>query len=197
MIDLYTWTTPNGRKVSMMLEEVGLPYESHAIDISKDEQLSRFKAREETPYKRWKLGDDEYSAREDAQRRLAELGLAAFEALAEAAEQSGADLRWETEATPVLEDGRVVGVRRAGRGAAAELRARRDRSPGCDRDVLLGSDAAADLDAAERLVETGALARAAATAITRPASPTAAAGSHPERARSPANSPAMTNTPSL
>jgi GST-like protein len=38
VIDLYTWTTPNGRKASIMLEEVGLPYTSHAIDISKDEQ---------------------------------------------------------------------------------------------------------------------------------------------------------------
>ena len=39
MIDLYTWTTPNGRKVSIMLEELGLPYTSHPIDISKDEQF--------------------------------------------------------------------------------------------------------------------------------------------------------------
>ena len=39
MIDLYTWTTPNGRKASIMLEEVGLPYTSHAVDISKDEQF--------------------------------------------------------------------------------------------------------------------------------------------------------------
>jgi GST-like protein len=39
MIDLYTWSTPNGRKVSIMLEEVGLPYTSHSIDISKDEQF--------------------------------------------------------------------------------------------------------------------------------------------------------------
>ncbi|HEV3396890.1 MAG TPA: glutathione S-transferase N-terminal domain-containing protein [Xanthobacteraceae bacterium] len=39
MIDLYTWTTPNGRKVSIMLEEVGLPYTAHPIDISKDEQF--------------------------------------------------------------------------------------------------------------------------------------------------------------
>ena len=30
MIDLYTWTTPNGRKVSIMLEECGLAYETHA-----------------------------------------------------------------------------------------------------------------------------------------------------------------------
>jgi GSH-dependent disulfide-bond oxidoreductase len=33
MIDLYTWTTPNGRKVSIMLEEVGLPYTVHKINI--------------------------------------------------------------------------------------------------------------------------------------------------------------------
>jgi GST-like protein len=40
MIDLYTWTTPNGRKVSIGLEEFGLPYKAHAIDISKDEQFA-------------------------------------------------------------------------------------------------------------------------------------------------------------
>ncbi len=34
MIDLYTWTTPNGRKVSIMLEECGIPYTTHAIDIT-------------------------------------------------------------------------------------------------------------------------------------------------------------------
>jgi GSH-dependent disulfide-bond oxidoreductase len=39
VIDLYTWTTPNGRKASIMLEEVGLPYTAHAVDISKDEQF--------------------------------------------------------------------------------------------------------------------------------------------------------------
>jgi len=39
MIDLYTWSTPNGRKVSIMLEEVGLPYTVHPIDIGKDEQF--------------------------------------------------------------------------------------------------------------------------------------------------------------
>ena len=33
MIDLYTWTTPNGRKVSIMLEECGLPYKVHKINI--------------------------------------------------------------------------------------------------------------------------------------------------------------------
>jgi GST-like protein len=39
VIDLYTWTTPNGRKVSILLEELGLPYKAHAIDISKGEQF--------------------------------------------------------------------------------------------------------------------------------------------------------------
>ena len=39
MIDLYTWTTPNGRKISIALEEMGLPYTVHAVDISKDEQF--------------------------------------------------------------------------------------------------------------------------------------------------------------
>ena len=40
MIDLYTWTTPNGRKVSIMLEETGLPYEVHPVNIGKDEQFA-------------------------------------------------------------------------------------------------------------------------------------------------------------
>ena len=40
MIDLYTWTTPNGRKVSIALEEMGLDYEAHAVDIGKDEQFA-------------------------------------------------------------------------------------------------------------------------------------------------------------
>ncbi|MGF1446856.1 MAG: glutathione S-transferase family protein [Pikeienuella sp.] len=40
MYDLYTWTTPNGRKVSIMLEELGLDYAAHAIDIGKDEQFA-------------------------------------------------------------------------------------------------------------------------------------------------------------
>lgn len=40
MIDLYTWTTPNGRKVSIALEELGLPYRAHAVDITRDEQFA-------------------------------------------------------------------------------------------------------------------------------------------------------------
>ncbi|MFG6518526.1 MULTISPECIES: glutathione S-transferase family protein [unclassified Sulfitobacter] len=38
MIDFYTWTTPNGRKVSILLEELGIDYNVHAINIGKDEQ---------------------------------------------------------------------------------------------------------------------------------------------------------------
>ena len=40
MIDLYTWTTPNGRKPAIMLEECGLPYEVHPVNIGKDEQFA-------------------------------------------------------------------------------------------------------------------------------------------------------------
>ena len=39
MIDLYTWSTPNGRKASIMLEECGLEYTTHPIDIAKGEQF--------------------------------------------------------------------------------------------------------------------------------------------------------------
>lgn len=39
MIDLYTWGTPNGRKVSIALEEMGLAYKIHPINIMKDEQF--------------------------------------------------------------------------------------------------------------------------------------------------------------
>lgn len=40
MIDLYTFTTPNGRKASIMLEEVELDYTVHSIDITKGEQFT-------------------------------------------------------------------------------------------------------------------------------------------------------------
>jgi len=39
MIDLYTWTTPNGRKVSIMLEELALPYRVHPINIGQGDQF--------------------------------------------------------------------------------------------------------------------------------------------------------------
>jgi len=40
VIDLYTWTTPNGRKVSIALEELELPYTAHAVNIGDDEQFA-------------------------------------------------------------------------------------------------------------------------------------------------------------
>ncbi len=40
MIDLYSWGTSNGRKVSIMLEECGLPYRAHPVDIGKGEQFA-------------------------------------------------------------------------------------------------------------------------------------------------------------
>ena len=40
MIDLYTWSTPNGRKISIMLEELGLEYKVYPINITKNEQYS-------------------------------------------------------------------------------------------------------------------------------------------------------------
>ncbi|QOQ73240.1 glutathione S-transferase N-terminal domain-containing protein [Pseudomonas poae] len=39
MIDLYYWTTPNGHKVSLFLEEAGLPYKVHPINIGQGEQF--------------------------------------------------------------------------------------------------------------------------------------------------------------
>ncbi len=39
MIDLYTWSTPNGRKVSIALEELGLDYEVHPVNIGEGEQF--------------------------------------------------------------------------------------------------------------------------------------------------------------
>jgi GST-like protein len=41
MIQLYTWATPNGRKVSIALEEFGLEYQVHAIDITAGEQFDQ------------------------------------------------------------------------------------------------------------------------------------------------------------
>lgn len=40
MIQLYYWPTPNGHKASIMLEEVGLPYEVHPVNILKGEQFA-------------------------------------------------------------------------------------------------------------------------------------------------------------
>ncbi|MES1982219.1 MAG: glutathione S-transferase N-terminal domain-containing protein [Pseudomonadota bacterium] len=39
MINLYTWTTPNGRKASIMLEETGLPYRVMPVNLGRNEQF--------------------------------------------------------------------------------------------------------------------------------------------------------------
>lgn len=39
MIDLHTWKTPNGHKITMALEEAGIPYRLHPIDIGKGDQF--------------------------------------------------------------------------------------------------------------------------------------------------------------
>jgi GSH-dependent disulfide-bond oxidoreductase len=39
VIDVYTWPTPNGHKIHIMLEETGLPYTVHAIDIQAGDQF--------------------------------------------------------------------------------------------------------------------------------------------------------------
>lgn len=39
MIDLYYWPTPNGQKISIMLEELGVPYTIHWVDIGKGDQF--------------------------------------------------------------------------------------------------------------------------------------------------------------
>ena len=41
MIDLYTWPTPNGRKISILLEELEILYNTIPIDISNDEQFTK------------------------------------------------------------------------------------------------------------------------------------------------------------
>jgi GST-like protein len=39
-IELHTWNTPNGRKISVALEEMGLPYSVHTVNIGKGEQFN-------------------------------------------------------------------------------------------------------------------------------------------------------------
>lgn len=40
MIDLYYWTTPNGHKITIFLEEAGIPYKLHPVNIMKGEQFN-------------------------------------------------------------------------------------------------------------------------------------------------------------
>ena len=39
MVEVYSWATPNGHKVHIMLEECGLPYRAHAVDIGAGDQF--------------------------------------------------------------------------------------------------------------------------------------------------------------
>ena len=39
-LDLYAWNTSNGRKISIMLEELGVAYNVYLINIGKDEQFA-------------------------------------------------------------------------------------------------------------------------------------------------------------
>jgi GST-like protein len=39
VIQLYTWDTPNGKKVSIMLDEIGVPYEVHPVNLKQNEQM--------------------------------------------------------------------------------------------------------------------------------------------------------------
>lgn len=39
MIDLYYWTTPNGHKITLFLEEVGIPYKVHPVNLSRGDQF--------------------------------------------------------------------------------------------------------------------------------------------------------------
>ena len=40
-IELYTWNTPNGRKISVALEEMGLPYTVHPVNIAQGRAIQR------------------------------------------------------------------------------------------------------------------------------------------------------------
>ena len=65
MIDLYTWDTPNGRKISIMLEEVSLPYKVYPVARHERHQTRL----EDFPkVKRW---FDSISARPQVQRGMA------------------------------------------------------------------------------------------------------------------------------
>ena len=80
MIDLYYWTTPNGHKITMFLEETGLPYKIIPIHIGKGEQFQPdflkvdHKKREEA-IKRGEEFADKLTEREKAEAAAAEAAL--------------------------------------------------------------------------------------------------------------------------
>ena len=89
MIELYTWATPNGRKISIALEELGLPYRVHAVDIGKGAQFEPAFAAISPNNKIPVIVDD------DNRRTLMESG-AILSYLADKTGQLGGSDRWLT-----------------------------------------------------------------------------------------------------
>ena len=50
MIDLYTWPTPNGRKISILLEELKIPYKVHLIDNLESPLKARWPLDDSAPF---------------------------------------------------------------------------------------------------------------------------------------------------
>ena len=100
MIDLYTWPTPNGRKISIALEEFGEPYRAHAVDIGAGEQ-DRPAFRRISPNGKIPAIVDDASG-----RRLMESG-AILLYLAEKHDRFWGDDRWQTIEWLMLQMGGV------------------------------------------------------------------------------------------
>ncbi len=100
MIELYTWPTPNGRKVSIALEEFGLPYRVHAVNIAEGEQYAPAFQRVSPNGKIPAIVDT------DTGRRLMESG-AILLYLAERQDAFWGEDRWETIEWLMLQMGGV------------------------------------------------------------------------------------------
>ncbi len=98
MIELYTWPTPNGRKVSIALEEFGLPYRVHPVNIGEGEQHADA-FRRISP-------NGKIPAIVDGSRALMESG-AILLYLAEQQDRFWGDDRWDTIAWLMLQMGGV------------------------------------------------------------------------------------------
>lgn len=155
MIDLYTWATPNGRKISIALEEFGLDYEVHAVDISADEQFDPEFLKLSPNNKIPAIVDRE------ANRSLMESG-AILLYLAEKCDRFWGEDRWQTIEWLMLQMGGIGPMLgqahhflkfNPGKAAYAEARYEREaaRLYGvlnrrlCDRDYLVGSYSIADM----------------------------------------------------